>query len=166
MDVKYVNPFMAAIKNVFKTMLNMEVEFAKPHIRTEIDTTHDVSGVIGLSGDVKGVVVVSFPRLAAVRIASAFAGVDLNDSDEDFPDAVGELANMISGNAKKDFDGLQVFISPPSVVIGASHQIRSTKVVPRLVIPCQTPAGSFVVEVGMQELCKQQEQLAEAAAVE
>ena len=125
MDVKYINPFMTAIRNVFNTMLNMDVEFDKPHVRTAVDTTHDVSGVIGLSGDVDGVVIVSFPRLAATRIASTFAGVDLSETDDDFADAIGELANMISGNAKKDFDGLQVFISPPSVVVGSSQELKN-----------------------------------------
>jgi len=157
MDVKYINPFMASIRNVFNTMLNMDVEFDKPHVRKAENATHDVSGVIGLSGDVDGVVIVSFPRLAAIRVASTFAGVDLSETDDDFADAIGELANMISGNAKKDFEGLQVFISPPSVVVGAGHMVKSTSVVPRLVIPCLTPAGPFVVEVAVREIISNQQ---------
>jgi len=162
MDVKYINPFMTAVKNVFKTMLQMDVQFGKPHVKTEEGASHDVSGIIGLSGDVVGAVIVSFPRLAATRIASAFAGMDLSESDDDFADAIGELANMISGNAKKDFDGLRVFISTPSVVIGSNHLIRNTKVTPRLVIPCTCPGGSFVVEVGMKASGNAQNQEQEA----
>lgn len=164
MDVKYINPFMSAIKNVFKTMLNLDVEFGKPHMMAVQEASHDVSGVIGLSGDITGVVIVSFPKLAAIRVASIFAGADLTEADEDFADAIGELANMISGNAKKDLDGLKVFISPPSVVIGTAHQIKGCKIIPRLAIPCTTPAGSFVVEVGIRQPQETSEQMAGATA--
>jgi len=163
MDVKYINPFMSSIRNVFQTMLSLDVTFGKPGIKTDAHASHDVSGVIGLSGDVDGVVV-SGPRLSAVRIASTFAGVNLSEVDDDFPDAIGGLANMISGNAKKDLGGLKVFISPPSVVVGASHQIKSTKIIPRLVIPRSTLAGSFVVEVGMRVVNRPAELLVATAA--
>jgi len=165
MDVKYVNPFMSAIKNVFKTMLQMDVQFGKPHIKTDETHSHDASGIIGLSGDVVGAVIVSFPKVAATRIASAFAGTELEVTHDDFADAIGELANMISGNAKKDFDDVRVFISTPSVVIGTGHQVRNTRVTPRLVIPCMTPAGSFVVEVGMQKVAAAKEKQEVAVAV-
>jgi chemotaxis protein CheX len=152
MDVKCINPFMGAIKNVFKTMLNLDVQFGKPQIKTQETVSHDVSGIIGLSGEVVGAVIVSFPKLSAVKIASTFAGIDLSDSDDDFADAIGELANMIAGNAKKDLDGLHVMISTPSVVIGSGHTVKNSKVVPRLIIPCSCVMGSFVVEVGMKKV--------------
>ncbi len=166
MDVKYVNPFMGAIKNVFKVMLNMDVQFGKPHIMTQEDITHDVSGIIGLSGDVVGAVIVSFPRLSALKIAGIFAGVTFVETDADFTDAVGELANMIAGNAKKDLDGLKISISTPSVVIGAGHQVKGTRMVPKLIIPCSCPAGSFVVEVGMKQVANPSQAMAHATAAE
>ncbi len=152
MDVKYINPFMKAIKNVFSTMLNIEVSFGKPHLRTEAEASHDVSGIIGLSGDVMGAVILSFPKPAALKIAGTFAGLTFKDTDEDFADAIGELANMVAGSAKRDLEGLNISISIPSVIIGQNHQVRATRMVPRLIIPCSTPLGSFVVEVGMKVL--------------
>ncbi len=135
MDVRYINAFMASTRNVFQTMLGMDVEFGKPVVKTEQTVTHDVSGIIGLSGDVVGAVIISFPRLAARRIASALAGIQLTEDHEDFADAIGEISNMIAGSAKKDLDGLNVSISTPSVVIGHGHQVRATKLTPRIVIP-------------------------------
>ena len=154
MDVKCINPFMAAIKNVFKTMLNLDILFRKPPIKTQEAISHDVSGIIGLSGEVVGAVIVSFPKFSAIRIASTFAGVSLSDTDDDFADAIGELANMIAGNAKKDLDGLNIMISTPSVVIGSGHEVKNSKAVPRLIIPCSCVMGSFVVEVGMKKVCR------------
>jgi len=164
MDVKCINPFMGAIKNVFKTMLKMDVQFGKPHVHNQETVSHDVSGIIGLSGDVVGAVIVSFPKLSAVKIASVFAGINLSDADEDFTDAIGELANMIAGNAKKDIEGLHISISTPSVVIGAGHQVKSTRLTPKLAIPCSCPAGSFVVEVGIRKVSAPTEVLVTSSA--
>ncbi len=152
MDVKYINPFMKAIKNVFGTMLSIEVTFGKPRLRTEAEASHDVSGIIGLSGDAMGAVILSFPKPAALKIAGAFAGITFKETDEDFADAIGELANMVAGSAKRDLEGLNISISVPSVIIGQNHQVKATRMVPRLIIPCSTPLGSFVVEVGMKVL--------------
>jgi|WetSurMetagenome_2_1015567.scaffolds.fasta_scaffold651825_2 chemotaxis protein CheX len=164
MDVKCINPFMGAIKNVFKTMLKMDVQFGKPHVCSQESVSHDISGIIGLSGDVVGAVIVSFPKLSAVKIASVFAGIALSEADEDFPDAIGELANMIAGNAKKDIEGLNIMISTPSVVIGAGHQVKSTRIIPRLAIPCSCPVGSFVVEVGIKKVSSPAESLVTTVA--
>jgi chemotaxis protein CheX len=149
MDVRFVNPFVAAIKNVFSTMVGVEVTIGKPHVRTEEFRSADVSGIIGLSGDATGAIVLSFPRVVACKVASMFAGAELGPEHEDFTDAIGELANMIAGNAKKDFGGLAVSISLPSVIVGAGHQVCQLKDSPQLVIPCQTPMGPFNVEVAM-----------------
>lgn len=131
-------------------MLNLEVSFDKPNLKTDAKASHDVSGIIGLSGDAVGAVIMSFPKPAALRIAGALAGVTFREMDEDFADAIGEIANMVAGNAKKDLEGLNVSISVPSVIIGQNHQVKATKLLPRLAIPCSTPIGSFIVEVGMK----------------
>ena len=149
MDVRFINPFIMAIKNVFSTMVRTEVTVGKPQVRTAELRSADVSGVIGLSGDATGAVVLSFPRVVACKVASMFAGAELTPEDEDFADAIGELANMIAGNAKKDFGGVAVTISLPSVIVGAGHQVSQLRASPQLVIPCQTPMGPFNVEVAM-----------------
>jgi CheY-specific phosphatase CheX len=74
MDVRFINPFIVAIKNIFSTMVRTEVTVGKPRVRTEELRSADVSGVIGLSGDATGAVVLSFPRVVACKVASMFAG--------------------------------------------------------------------------------------------
>lgn len=149
MDVRFINPFISAIQSVFKTMVNSEVAIKKPYMLDSNETASDVSGVIGFSGDASGCVVLSFNREIACKVASAFAGVDINLDHPDFADAIGELANMVAGNAKKDFTGLKVSISLPSVIVGPDHKVQQLKAAPRLIIPCETKHGPFNVEVSM-----------------
>jgi len=149
MDVKFINAFVGSIQNVFKTMLDTEVVIGKPTLKKEALVSSEVSGIIGLSGEIQGCVVLSFPGKEACSVATKFAGVELTMDSEDFPDAIGELANMVAGNAKKDFPGYDVSISLPSVIIGAGHRVSQSKAWPFLVIPCETSLGNFAVEVAL-----------------
>jgi len=151
MDVRFINPFVAAIANVFKTMVNIDVKVSKPMLKSSAILSADVSGVIGLSGDIQGCVVLSFPEAVACKVASAFAGVEMTMQHPDFADAIGELANMVAGNAKKDFQGVSANISLPSVITGAGHTVSQSRVAPFLVIPCETSLGPFMVEVAFQQ---------------
>ena len=150
MDIRYINPFVKSIQNVFKTMLSAEVEFKKPHVMADEEQRPDVSSIIGFSGDATGSVVLSFSKDVAVKAAATFAGAAMEMHTEDFADAIGELANMVAGGAKAEFEGLNINISLPSVIIGEGHEVSRSGVYPRLVIPCNCKFGAFVVGVSMK----------------
>jgi chemotaxis protein CheX len=150
MDVRFINPFIKSISNVFQTMMSVDVAFGKPFLQTQNETRPDVSAVIGFSGDASGAVVVAFDRHTAAATASKFAGIDMTLDHADFSDALGELANMIAGGAKADFEGLDVSISLPSVIVGDGHEITGSKAHPSLVIPCDSSLGPMKVHVSMK----------------
>ena len=50
MDVRYINPFISAIRNVFRTTLKTEILISKPRAPGKDDPDADVSAIIGLSG--------------------------------------------------------------------------------------------------------------------
>ena len=77
-------------------------------------------------------------------------GTEMSSDHEDFADAVGELVNMVSGGAKAQFEGKEVSISCPSVVIGAKHAVYSPKDMVKIVIPFTTDCGEFAVEVAFK----------------
>lgn len=152
MDPAFITPFIASIQNVFSTMMQLGVNIGDPRIKDSPGTTYDVSGIIGMSGDVIGSVVLSFPAATAARLVSLFTGTEMKSDNPDFPDAIGELANMVSGNAKGMFAGKRkVQISVPNVVIGPNHTVARPRDIPCIVIPCVTDCGDFVVEVCIQE---------------
>lgn len=63
--------------------------------------------------------------------------------------SVGELANMICGNARKRLgeEGIPFQAGIPTVVTGRRHTIKHINNGPRLAIPFETPNGEFTVEV-------------------
>ena len=149
MDVQYINPFVMAVKRVFETTLRTKVQIGKAFVKHDPSASADVSGVIGLSGDVVGCVVLSLPSAVAAKAASEFAGTGIDENHPDFADAIGELANMVVGSAKKEFQGVDVSFSLPSVITGKQHMVSTPRQTPRIVIPCETQFGPVYVEVGM-----------------
>ena len=152
MDVRFINPFVVSIREVLKTMADVEVRHGKPKVKDGTELDVDVSGIIGFSGDTIGACVLCFPLKVACSLASSFAGEEMTIDHPDFRDAIGELANMVSGHAKGQFVGISASISLPSVVVGNNHEINITGVpdkAPRLIIPCETDTGSFYLEIAM-----------------
>lgn len=149
MDVRYINPFLKSVRNTFQTMCNLVLEVGKPELKAKDEPKTDVSAIIGFSGDAAGAVVLHFSFETAAKIAGIFAGTQIDPNHPDFADALGELANMVAGGAKCQFEGLDISISLPSVIVGKNHNVSASKNAPRLVIPCVTKAGTFFMEVGM-----------------
>ncbi|MFH1984194.1 MAG: chemotaxis protein CheX [Pseudomonadota bacterium] len=149
MDVKYINPFLVAVENVFNTMLELPFKLGKPTLKKEPVPEQEISSIIGLSGDVSGCVVINLSKELALRLASALLDEELTEIDEDCTDAIGEIANMIAGNAKTDFPAGNTSISVPSVVIGR-HKMRYPQGIPVISFPCITDSGQLIIDLAMK----------------
>jgi chemotaxis protein CheX len=130
-------------------MLKTDIIISKPYVKVEDDRNADVAAVIGFSGGATGSVALCFPSRSAVAAASKFAGVPLTETDPDFADALGELANMVAGQAKSKLHGLEITISLPRVIVAQKLNVLSSRAQPVLGLPCDSPLGRFNVEVGM-----------------
>lgn len=151
MDAAYIVPFINSIQNVFATMMQLPVATGAPRIKEPGGASFDVSGVIGMSGDVIGSVVLSFPLETAERVVAKFTGSKVESTNPDFADAVGELVNMISGGAKGLFGASKkVSISCPSVIIGHDHVVQQRRDIPCIVIPCTTDCGELAIELAIR----------------
>jgi chemotaxis protein CheX len=149
MDTQLFLPFAESIQSVFSTMLGLDVSVGEIE-PVGISEDHDVSGIIGLSGDVTGNAALCFSAETAGKIIESFVGMEMDPGSEDFADAIGELANMVAGSAKAMYDGLHVSLSCPSVVVGLNHKIRSQKELPAVKVPCDCAHGSFFIEVTLK----------------
>lgn len=149
MDPRYISPFITSIKNVFSTMLQLELHVKDPAIKSSRGTEHDVSGVIEVAGPVSGAVVLSFPTDTAQRVVALLTGEELPADSDGFEDAIGELASMVSGGAKSHFPSADVTLSTPSVVSGKGQDIPAPQDTPCVVIPCSSECGDLAIEVAL-----------------
>lgn len=164
MDAGDIMPFIASAKTVFQTMLATDITPGRPSACPLVPSfANDVSGIIGLSGDVVGMVVLSFPASTAEKVVEAFAGMAMPVDSPDFSDAVGELVNMISGAAKAKLEGRTVSISCPSVVVGHGHKVQQPSDSLCMYIPFESPMGRFGIEVALKTAAAQSNPVSEAA---
>jgi len=150
MKAEHINPFLKSTIDTFATMLKRKIIPGKIYLRTQAHNA-DISGVIGLSGDIRGAVVMAYPKDTALKVVSAFLGENITELDEVVADAIGELTNIITGYAKKDLTDLQMSISLPSVIRGANHLVDMPKDAPVVCIPFSGDCGEFIIEVSMVE---------------
>lgn len=151
MDASFITPFIESTQSVFKTMLGETVTFKQP-TRGGVDTSqYQVAGIIGMSGDVIGAVVLTFPTATAEAAVGAFVGSPMQVTDDDFGDAIGELANMVAGGAKAKLENRNVSISCPSVVTGESLNIQLPTDTIRITIPSTSALGDFAVVVCVKD---------------
>ncbi|MDR0291158.1 MAG: chemotaxis protein CheX [Treponema sp.] len=125
MDVleQYVKPFVNATLNTFKAFVGFDLAAGNPHFsgRT-VGMDHDISAVIGFSGDVRGAVVISMKKEFAIKLADALTGTAHTEMDDDIVDALGEIVNIIAGNIKNEVPGGEkIVISLPTVIMGKEH---------------------------------------------
>ena len=153
MDVKIINPFLIAAVNVMKTMANVEPVPGKPFVKKESTAMGDVSAIIGITGEAQGSMALTFTESCIVGIASSLMGMTFTDLNDEVKDAVGELTNMICGDARRRVseNGIILQAGIPTVVAGKNHSITHIASGPRLAVPFQTQWGSFIVEVAFNE---------------
>ena len=119
----YVKPFVSATLNTFKAFVGFDLAAGNPHFsgRT-LEFDQDISAVIGLSGDIRGAVVMSMRKDFAIKIADTLTGMAHTEIDGDVTDAVGEIVNIVAGNVKNEVPGGEkIVISLPTVVKGKEH---------------------------------------------
>ena len=152
MDVKLINPFINATLNVLGTMAFLKAEPEKPYLKKENTAVGDVSGVIGFTGEVNGTMTVTFDESCILKIVSNMFGEEMKELNSEITDAVGELTNMISGQARKELEEIgRIFQAAiPTVVLGKNHKIESKTQGTKIAIPFKTEAGNFTIEVCLE----------------
>ncbi len=153
MNVKYINPFLTATINVIKTMAFTEAKPSKPFLKKEQKAMGDVSGVIGLSGDVMGSMSITFEEDTILHIISNMFGEPITEINDEVRDAVGEITNMISGDARRmlQAEGVTIEAAIPSIITGKNHTITHMAKGPIIAIPFETEKGKFFIEFTLEE---------------
>lgn len=152
MQAKYINPFVRATVGLFQDFVGIDVSPEKPYVREKPNDLEEVSGIIGLAGETVGAVVLSFSRESAIRVVGKMEGRPYQALTNDVIDGVGELVNIIAGNAKKDLTDFRIEISLPGIVTGSSYQIHWPEGIPVIAIPFDSDYGHFSVNVSLRDM--------------
>jgi len=123
---QYIQPFVKGSEDVFRDFCKAEIKAGRAYFvsKDEFETIWDVSGIIGLFGEVNGAVAISLKDVTAFRLTKTLTGQEHTHVDSDVTDVVGEIVNIITGNVKNIFEKkYRIKISMPSIVKGKAHSI-------------------------------------------
>lgn len=153
-NVDYINPFIEATINTFQTMVNVVPTRDKVFLKGEGEEVYGVSGIIGLGGEATGAVVLNFPEQVAIAAVSKFVGEEATTITSNVVDGVGELTNIIAGDAKNRLvqKGYKFEIGLPKIVTGRSYITAQNKSVPCLVVSFASEMGKFCLEVSLKKV--------------
>jgi len=149
--VEFINPFIIAVSRTLETMVGCKVTREPPQVKKDKSALYPVSGIIGLSGVIVGTVVLTMSETLALKSASAMLMEDYTDFDNDVFDAVGELTNVIAGNAKAQLEEYKLSLSLPNVIYGKDAELRFPERCQPISIPFQTDFGPMAIEIGFTE---------------
>ena len=150
-NTEIAKPFITATRKILTMMAGLEVTYGAPYVKKDDMALGDVSAIVGVTGDLRGSIAVSFSSGASQALVEGMLGDAIEDLAQDTQDAVGELVNIISGNARAELAdiGISVQGSTPTVITGKDHRIRHISKTPVVVIPFSTQHGDFTVEFCM-----------------
>ena len=150
MDVSFINPFIIETQSCFSTMMGIDVHPGVPALKKFPYPSHDISSVIGLSGDAQGSISLSFPTDDAHIFVKAMLGNPEVIDEEEMTDGIGEIANIIAGNVKRHFATINLSISLPNIIIGKKHTLSGQSGMPTIMVPFNSEKGRFVMEVSLK----------------
>jgi chemotaxis protein CheX len=149
MDVSLINPFLSAALNIFSRMFFIEAQAGTPYLSDENRHRWEISGILGITGDFLGIVGFRLHRILADKML-AKSGIKTESEEERMETVygmIGELTNIISGNAASEIKHVSIEVSPPAVIMGENHIIAWPKSIPVIGIPFTTSSGPFEVDV-------------------
>lgn len=148
MDDATLKTFVDVVLSFFSETTGERVSMGVPYVKRERAPLLEYTGIIGISGARRGGLYLTASATLLKELSALVSGAEVED-EEGLADAAGEVANMIAGNARRDF-GSDFMISVPIVVKGAPEDILLRLRPPVFIIPVTWRTHSAYLAVGIE----------------
>lgn len=155
MKVEHINPFIESVYELFSTMLSAKASRGDVGlVRDKGTNPRHIMALIGLSGQARGMVALSFPVNTALAMVNRLLNTDIRVLDDTVSDAIAEMVNIVAGGAKAKLtsgDGPPIDLSLPTVVRGNSYDVDYPSGSVWLEVPFASDLGPFSLRVTFQK---------------
>lgn len=153
MQAKHLNAFLEATRDTFSTMIGLEFKRCGRLRKAEgeIVDCDDLMAVLGLTGDVKGALMMSAPLEVAQAIVGKFLYEEIEAINCDLMDGWGELVNIIAGAADALLQDVSINLALPSVLIGNRSKFFAKAGCPFIIVPMKIEeVGTFNIGLSLE----------------
>lgn len=149
MDENDIKVFVEGATHYFQHVSKEPAMVQVPYLISHDESLiYDYTGIIGISGNRRGNVYFTAP-LQMLRLLLLVQG-ETETTDQNYSDLVGEIANTLSGNARRDL-GKDFMISVPIVLQGKPEQLLLAKNSRSFVIPIQWRQYTAALVVSLEK---------------
>lgn len=152
MKAQLIEAFLDSITGIFSSFGFGEVVRGVIHQKESFVCKYNLTTVIGISGNVRGNMALSMPYDTARKIASAMMmGMEVSEIDEISVSALGEMTNMICGQAVMGIQSpdLSVDITPPTIIHGEKMKAIISQV-ETVVVEISSALGVLELNLGLE----------------
>ena len=151
MKMELIQPFINAADAVLSQGLQCTTKVGNLTMEEDAYRRKGVAGMIALTGDIEGRIVLDLEPATAVKVASHYAGAELPESDALIKETIFELANQVVGNAVCTLNdqGFHFRVHPP-VLLSSEEGDKSSEDVEALMICFETSLGDVFMNVALR----------------
>ena len=125
MNAEYINPFLEAASIVFKSILNVDLRRGKLVVKPSPNPSMEIAIIIEITGGITGEIVYSMDFNMVKKMAGVLMpGLTEEQIKAEYVDIMGEIANMITGNA------MNLFASTDKIIDITTPTVIDTKATP------------------------------------
>ena len=150
MEDRVAAAFGSAVKRTFREMFGVEAsQSGNAALSPSDDHGWELTGLVGLAGQAHGVVALRLASDLVGRLLSS-TGVAASSEEERRQlegGLVGEMINVIAGQAASSLRGIDVEIAPPVVVRGPNHKIGWPAIAPVVALGFELPDSGFELDL-------------------
>ncbi|WP_253696379.1 chemotaxis protein CheX [Bdellovibrio sp. HCB117] len=155
-DVRVINAVIKATTSVLGQFGVTSVNMGKAGPKSPHEPLMgEVSSVIDIkSQSFQGYLTISFDKGSYLEVVSTMLMEEQTELTQDNQDAVGEINNIIFGNAKAEITNYGVQMTVPRVILGAGQTVHSAPGAAGMMIPFSTGKGHFYLTVVASPIAK------------
>lgn len=155
-DVRVINAVIKATTNVLGQFGVTSVKMEKAGPQSPQEPLHgEVSSIVDIKSTAfQGFLTISFDKGSYLEVVSSMLMEEQTDITPDNQDAVGEINNIIFGNAKAEITNFGVQMTVPKVVLGAQQTVPCPTGSAGMLIPFSTAKGKFYITVAAFPVAK------------
>lgn len=148
-DVRVINAVIKATTHVLGQFGCASVKMEKAGPKSPHDPMMgEVSSVVEIKSQAfQGHLCISFDKGSFLEVVSSMLMEEQTELNKDNQDAVGEINNIIFGNAKAEISSYGVQMTVPKVLLGSGQNVPCAQGAAGMMIPFATEKGKFYITV-------------------